>query len=59
MAVEQLNTVLLVDQELHKNQIDRLVKENKDLNERIKNLENKIESKNLAIHEMKGNYNKK
>jgi len=26
VAVEQLNTVLLVDQELHKNQIDRLVK---------------------------------
>lgn len=48
-AVEQLNTVLLVDQELHRNQIDRLARENKELIEKIKNLETKIESKNTAI----------
>ena len=51
--------MLTVDQEIQKNEMDRLSRDNRDLNAKVLALQEKIETKNNEISQLKIGFQKK
>lgn len=58
-SAEQTNTSLQIERELSKANLERAEKENRSLVEKIKRLEEKVESKNKFIADLKTTFNQK
>ena len=58
-ATDQSNTDLMIEREMSKTNLERMDRENKSLHEKVKQLQEKIDSKNKFINELKNTFTKK
>lgn len=58
-SVEQTNTALMIEKEMAKTAMERMEKESRHLHEKIKSLQQKLESKTKFINDLKATFSKK